>query len=210
MEKLYKEIWRLVWLGFYNEEEILEIVLEETWASYFENQINAAEIESTKEELSQLIQKYQATKADAEQKWHPETAIDRLELAFEELRNETNNVLALHIAGDDYDEAIENTGAIFMEDSDIDTIDLTTGYCFYIANDAKQLLPDFENPASKTGTLPLHCGNIEGMEEEGLAACQNIFQILKKYGFKLSWNKKHDAPINLLEFKWESRYQEWD
>lgn len=212
MENIKEKIWEYVWLGFYNETEIIEEMMEVKWGEFFENQVGSAQLEAFKDEVATLAKKYQSLKESVENNWKPETDLERLEQAFEELRSDTNNIIALHIAGKYYDEAIENTGAIFFEEyeDDLTEVDLTTGYCFYTVENAIELLPDFNTTTSKRGDLRIYIGNIEGDEEEGMKAGNLVFSTLNKFGFQLDWNKTLKSPITLKDFLWESRSMEWD
>ena len=211
MHEQKEQVWNYIWSGFYSEEEIIEILMEELWNTYFDYKTNADVLELKKQELQSIIQKYSAQKIEQQRFWAYDTDLDRLELAFEEMRN-SSNIIALHIAGEDYDSAIENVGAIFFEDyEDGEEMDLTVGYCFYHENDAFSLLPDFENPTdSKMNTLPIYFGNIEGLEKESLEIGNRVFQILQKYGFQVQWNANGKTPIEVQNFKWQNRFREWD
>ncbi|MGB0982611.1 MAG: DUF6891 domain-containing protein [Saprospiraceae bacterium] len=204
-----QQIWQWVWLGFYTPEEILEMVMEETWRTYFDYKTNADTLETQKVKYQLLIAQFFNKKNNASTAWKSRTDVDRLENSFEELRTQID-VVAVHLAGRDYDEAIENIGFLFEEIEEEPEGDISKDFCFYLENDINNMLPPLEKVQEQKGNLPLYFGQKEDSHKQNLRLGEFIFKVLKNNNFKLNWSKKEGAPIIIQDFEWQNRGENWE
>ena len=156
-----------------------------------------------------LINEYFKQKNNVSISWKTTTDINRLENAFEELRTQTD-IVAVHLAGRDYEEAIENIDFLFEEIEEESESNISKKFCFYLENDAIDLLPPFENTQEKKGDLLLYFGQKEGSNDENLALGEFIFAILKNNNFEISWSKNEGTPIIIQGFNWQNRGEGWE
>jgi hypothetical protein len=203
-----EQIWQWVWLGFYTSEEIMEMMMEETWQTYFDYKTNADTLQNKTTDYQSLIEKYFNEKNKTSANWEIETDVDKLEAIFETLRTE-GDAASIHLAGSDYEEAIENINDVFEEMEEEAEENISNKFCFYLESDAINLLPDFENPTTKKGNLSIYFGKKEGSDIENLALGQLIFQHLKNNSFKCIWSQDGTQPILIQDFEWQNRNERW-
>lgn len=203
-----QQIWQWVWLGFYSSEEIMEMMMEETWKTYFDYKTNADTLQNKTTEYQSFIDEYFNEKSKISANWETETDVDKLEVVFEILREK--NTVAIHLAGNGYEEAMENINDVFEEMEEDATENISKQFCFYLENDAINLLPVFENSATQKSILPIYFGKKEGTNNENLALGQLIFQLLKNNDFNCIWAEDSSKPILIQNFEWQNRNEGWE
>jgi hypothetical protein len=176
-------IKRLVWSGFFNMNDILEIVTQEMFTPD----------EIDKEWVVSQIDEEMARKAAAEKNWPEATDCDRLDQVFEELNR--FNIIALQNAGYTKSDGIDDVLQAYQErggkSSPIE------GYCFYHGQ-------DLDRAVDGQG-LMLTFGDIHGTDAKGLEIAAKIISVLQYYGFDPKWSGTIDKKIEIPGINWQRR-----
>ncbi|MDR3417001.1 MAG: hypothetical protein P4L83_12515 [Nevskia sp.] len=179
------EIRRLVWSGFYDEDEVCDIVLEEIF--------EPGEIDG--EWVEQRVREEFERKAEQESAWPAVTDCDRLDQAFDDLNDE--RIIALQNAGYTQDDGIDDITEVYRElggeESEVE------GYCFYHGQ-------DLERAVDGQGLL-LSFGDILGDNERGLEVGHRIAEVLVRHGIEVSWSGTIDERIELPSIVWRRRFR---
>lgn len=179
-----KEIANFVRTGFYDAEEIVEILTEEM---YDPEEVDPDEVLSQVEKEFEKLEQEKST-------WSAVTDCDRLENVFISLR--AQGILASHNAGttqsDGYDDFIQE----YDESPDKSSI---SGYCFYHGQDLERV--------TETGILNLAFGPVDANEEatKGIAVGDIVKAELEKAGFTVQWDGTFDQRISIPGFVWQKR-----
>lgn len=179
------EIRRLVWSGFYDVEEVQEILLDEIFQPGELDEAWAAS--AIKAEFMR--------KKEVEGAWPLMTDCDRLDSAFDELND--NGIIALQNAGYDQDQGIEEVTEVYHEQGGADSP--VEGYCFYHGQ-------DLERAVDGEGLL-LTFGDIQGDDGRGVDIGHRIVETLARHGLAVSWSGTIDERIELPEIEWRRRYK---
>jgi len=178
------EIRRLVWSGFYDAPAVRDIVLEEIFQP---GEIDPAWVE-------QHIDQEFARKLQVERAWPVVTDCDKLDRAFDELND--SGIIALHNAGYEQDDGIEDVTEVYhelgAEDSPVQ------GYCFYHGQDLERAV-DGEG-------LMLSFGDILGADAKGEEIGERIVEVLHRHGLAVTWSGTIAERIELPEIQWRRRY----
>ncbi|MGO2008558.1 DUF6891 domain-containing protein [Vreelandella alkaliphila] len=169
----------LVWGGFHAREDIQEEISD------------LLEEEADEDMLRESVNSEFKKKHEAEKTWPRVTDLDRLDSAFQALRD--RGVLCLHYAG------------YTMSDGHADSSEALNeypkgtffGYCFYHGQDV-------ERAVSGAG-LMLAYDHVNGDVPEKIKVAQTIQQELERAGFNLDWDGTANQRINIPAFDWKHR-----
>ena len=169
-----------VWAGFYEPEEIREMMDD-----ILESDCNVARLEAVLAEQVEL-------KAAAESSWPAETDCDRLDRAFVHLHDE--GICALSNAGytmsDGRSEVAEAVAQAPEGKYD--------GYCFYHEQDVER--------AIKGQELMIAFGDMQHEETRDCAVGRRVVNALTCAGFRVVWDGSHKTRISIPDFDWKRRY----
>jgi hypothetical protein len=143
--------------------------------------------------LKELIAAEFATKKAAEATWPAVTDWDRLDKAFQSLREK--GVIALHLAGftqsdglEEVEDDYEDAGG---EDSDY------AGHCFYTEQDYKR--------AFGGEGLFVGFGHLSGNNANGVEVGQLVRSALEAEGLKVEWDGTIKSRAFIKSFHWQRR-----
>ncbi|KZX15344.1 hypothetical protein MBCUT_15580 [Methanobrevibacter cuticularis] len=180
--EINEEIAILINSGFYSEAEILEIIEEQ----FIDEDISLNVI-------TDIISKKFNEKLDIEKTWKEITDFDKLKLCFDELSQ--NKIIAIHNAGYDIDEGIQDAFEIYhhIKTQKLDPV----GFCFYHFQDIER--------AIESKSLSLAFGDFEGSPKKSEEIGNSITDISRKHGFIVNWNHDINTRIEINPFYWEKR-----
>ncbi|MBI5175230.1 MAG: hypothetical protein SFV17_01310 [Candidatus Obscuribacter sp.] len=194
-----------VWSGFYTQEQILEEAVEALTEGWYENEEEDEEsIDCLSDEQIAKLKKIIASRFDekrkAEKNWPESTDCDRLQQAFAELTE--RGIVSLENAGytlsdgwSEWDEVVTN------EWHAKGLLNKVRGGCFYHGQ-------DLERAVNGAG-LNLAFSAISGEDSDGLPIGHEIMEVLKKHGFKPSWNGSITERI-FMPIAWQKRLDNGD
>lgn len=180
IDEINYEIQVLIKIGFYSDDEILEIIddefIEEDISKYLISNLlleNKENLEELKEDSDDFI---------------------KLSKAFDDLTKE--KIISIHNAGYDIEEGIQDSFELFthLKNNKYEPI----GFCFYT-------FEDIEN-AIEENALNIAFGDFEYDEEKGLKIAKKIVKVLKDYGFEINWGESVDEIIEIENFNWKKKY----
>lgn len=180
LDELNYEIQLLLKLGFYSDDEILEIIDDE----FIEENLS-------EESLSKV---FLENKKNFEEFENDSEDFRKLEEVFLELSG--NNILTIHNAGYDIEEGIQDAFELFVHLRN-NKIDID-GFAFYSFEDIESAIEE--------ESLKIAFGDFEYDEKKGLEIGKRVANALKSAGFDLSWNESIDERIIINDFKWEKAY----
>ncbi|WP_050028164.1 hypothetical protein [Verrucomicrobium sp. BvORR034] len=178
-----ERIRHYVWTGFYQPEEIAEILcndcfepdtLDENWVL---------------EQISSEIDR----KLAEENSWKTPTDCDRLDQAFAEL--EKRNIIALQNAGYTQSDGIDDITEVWHDAGRGDSPII--GYCFYHGQDLERAIDGHG--------LMLTFGDILGTDDRGLEVGRTIKEVMEQHGFRTEWNGTIQQRINIPDIRWQKR-----
>lgn len=175
----------LVWSGFYDRDEMIEIICD--------NFVEPGEIEEARAEA--LIDEEITRKSAAEKSWEAETDCDRLDRAFERL-NEAG-IIALHNAGYTQSDGISDVSDVYHQLEDNGKTANVVGYCFYHEQDTER--------AVRGGGLMLAFGEINGEQEKAVEIGRKICEQLRKANLSFAWNETVRERVHLDKIVWHRR-----
>jgi hypothetical protein len=153
-----------VWSGYYEPDEVYNIIDDELLESDCESQTW----------LRAAIQREFQSKHEAEKTWPNITDCDRLDRAFESLRRQ--GILTRHRAGFTQQDGLEVVEGLYEEaggaESDI------TGYCFYTTQ-------DMEAAMWGTSGLLLAFGHFSGDSQEGADVGRHVRDVSEEHGLRV-------------------------
>jgi len=177
------EISILIDSGFYDSNEILEIIEEQ----FIDEKISLDEIDG-------IISAKYDEKIAKEKKWARPTDFDRLNDCFYQLNK--NNIISVHNAGYTIDEGVQDSFEVFhhLKAKDI----VPEGFCFYHFQDIEK--------AIESELLIIAFGDFENSENKALEIGKKIVNVLEDNGFLISWNEDVNTRIEINPFKWEKLF----
>lgn len=180
IDEINYEIQLLIKSGFYDEEEILEIIDDE----FIEEDIS--------EDL--ILKQYLENKENLEEIHENSKDFTNLKNAFLDLTK--GNIISIHNAGYDIEEGIQDSFELFthLRNNKYSPI----GFCFYSFEDIENVLGDNE--------LAIAFGDFEDDEEKGLEIAKKVANTLKDYGFEINWNESVDERIIIKNFDWKKQF----
>ena len=180
MDEINYEIQILIKIGFYSDDEILEIIDDEFIEEDISKDLISSLLLENKENLDEL-------KGDSDD-------FIRLSKAFDDLTKE--NIISIHNAGYDIEEGIQDSFELFthLKNNKYEPI----GFCFYT-------FEDIEN-AIEENALNIAFGDFEYDEKKGLEIAKMIVKTLKDYGFEINWGESVDEIIEIENFNWKKQF----
>ena len=180
IDEINYEIQLLIKIGFYSDEEILEIIDDEFIEENISKDLISKLFLENKENLVEL-------KDDSDD-------FIRLRDAFIDLSKE--NIISIHNAGYDIEEGIQDSFELFthLRNNKYDPI----GFCFYTFEDIENAIED--------NALNIAFGDFEYDEEKGLEVAKKIVKTLNDYGFEINWGESVDEIIEIENFNWKKQY----
>ena len=179
MDCLRTNAHQLVWAGFHDRAEIIEMLPD----------VSTAEVSASI--LAPLVDAEIVRKGEAERGWPGETDCDRLDAAFEELH--TQGVFAQQYVGYTQSDGFQDVSeALAGEDEG-----KYTGFCFFTAQDVDHLL---EGERS----LFLAFGDSE-VGERAVEVGHKICSVMRGAGFETQWDETPDTRIELKNIDWKRR-----
>ena len=180
IDEINYEIQLLIKIGFYSDDEILEIIDDEFIEEDISDDLISKLLLENKENLEDL-------EGDSDD-------FLNLKNAFCDLTKE--NIISIHNAGYDIEEGIQDSFELFvhLRNNKYNPI----GFCFYTFEDIENVI---ENNA-----LNIAFGDFEYDEEKGLEIAKKIVKTLKDYGFEINWGESVDEIIEIENFNWKKKY----
>ncbi len=176
-------IRRLVWSGFHDTDEIVEIIDE---AIFEPGEIDQDWLRG---EIRKSFQQKQAEEKD----WPSVTDCDRLDRVFDSLRQQ--KILALQNAGYTQSDGLDDVCQCYHEaggeQSDIE------GYCFYHGQDVEAVM--------ERGELLLAFGHVSGEDDAGVEIGWRIKRAFEAAGFAVEWNGSIKTRLLVKGIKWRRR-----
>ena len=180
IDEINYEIQLLIKIGFYSDDEILEIIDDEFIEEDISKDLISSLLLENKENLDEL-------KGDSDD-------FIKLSKAFDDLTSE--NIISIHNAGYDIEEGIQDSFELFthLKNNKYEPI----GFCFYT-------FEDIEN-AIEENALNIAFGDFEYDEKKGLEIAKMIVKTLKDYGFEINWGESVDEIIEIENFNWKKQF----
>lgn len=180
IDEINYEIQLLVKIGFYSDEEILEIIDDE----FIEENIS-------KDLISKLLLKNKENSVELKE---DSDDFIRLRNAFIDLTKE--NIISIHNAGYDIEEGIQDSFELFthLRNNKYGPI----GFCFYTFEDIENAIED--------NALNIAFGDFEYDEKKGLEIAKKIVTVLESYDFDIDWNESVDELILIQDFDWKKHF----
>ncbi len=180
IDEINYEIQVLIKIGFYSDDEILEIIDDEFMEEDISKDLISNLLLENNENLEEL-------KEDSDD-------FIKLSKAFDDLTKE--KIISIHNAGYDIEEGIQDSFELFthLKNNKYEPI----GFCFYT-------FEDIEN-AIEENALNIAFGDFEYDEKKGLKIAKKIVKVLKDYGFEINWGESVDEIIEIENFNWKKKY----
>lgn len=180
IQEISYEISVLVGSGFYNRDEILEIIEEQ----FIDEEISL-------DKINNIVSEQYDEKLAKEEEWKRPTDFDKLKDCFVDLNK--NNIIAIHNAGYTIDEGVHDSFEVFhhLKTKDLDPI----GFCFYHFQDIER--------AIESELLSIAFGDFENSAKKSVEIGKILVNILKNNGFSVHWNGDVNTRIEIKPFKWE-------
>jgi hypothetical protein len=185
IEELTHEISVLINSGFYDSNEVLEIIEEQ----FIDEELSLRYV-------NEIISAKYDEKIDKEEKWIKPTDFDKLKSSFEKISKA--NIIAIHNAGYTIDEGVSDAVEVFqyLKSKNISP----EGFCFYHFQDIER--------AIESELLSIAFGDFEGIEEKSLEIGKKVANILTDDGFTVNWDEDIDIRIEINPFKWEKSFDD--
>ena len=180
IDEINYEIQLLIKIGFYSDDEILEIIDDE----FIEENIS-------KDLISKLLLENKENSVELKE---DSDDFIRLRNAFIDLTKE--NIISIHNAGYDIEEGIQDSFELFthLRNNKYGPI----GFCFYTFEDIENVVED--------NVLNIAFGDFEYDEKKGLEIAKKIVTVLESYDFDIDWNESVDELILIQDFDWKKHF----
>ena len=180
IDEINYEIQLLIKIGFYSDDEILEIIDDEFIEEDISQDLISNLLLENKENLEEL-------KEDSDD-------FVKLSKAFDDLTKE--NIISIHNAGYDIEEGIQDSFELFthLRNNKYGPI----GFCFYTFEDIENAIED--------NALNIAFGDFEYDEKKGLEIAKKIVTVLESYDFDIDWNESVDELILIQDFDWKKHF----
>lgn len=180
IDEINYEIQLLIKIGFYSDDEILEIIDDEFIEEGISKDLISNLLLENKENLEEL-------KEDSDD-------FIKLSKAFDDLTKE--KIISIHNAGYDIEEGIQDSFELFthLKNNKYEPI----GFCFYTFEDIEIAIEE--------NALNIAFGDFEYDEKKGLEIAKKIVKTLKDYGFEINWAESVDEIIEIENFNWKKKY----
>jgi hypothetical protein len=173
----------LVWSGFYEADEIFEIVTE------YEEDLGSEDAAWAQTAIARAIDE----RRQAEKTWPSVTDCDRLDQAFAAL--DRAGIIALHNAGYTLSDGTSDVSEAYRERGGKSSG--ISGYCFYHGQDV-------ERAVAGQG-LDLAFGDIDGDAAKGVEIGRRIVAELTRQGLTVEWNGAIETRLFIPGFDWRRR-----
>ena len=180
IDEINYEIQLLIKIGFYSDDEILEIIDDEFIEEDISKDLISNLLLENKENLEEL-------KEDSDD-------FIKLSKAFDDLTKE--KIISIHNAGYDIEEGIQDSFELFthLKNNKYEPI----GFCFYTFEDIEIAIEE--------NALNIAFGDFAYDEKKGLEIAKKIVKTLKDYGFEINWAESVDEIIEIENFNWKKKY----
>ena len=185
---IYESIVHEVRMGFYSEEEVREIIIEQVENEDFEDEIPSSWVNT------QINAAFKKLETESKTWVHP-TDTERLAKAFNELC--VMKIIALHFAGFTTD---DGEGEVVEIELELNKQGIESdGYCFYHeqdlvrAIDTKSLLIAYQKVDNSDPEVTIKVGSL-------------VVQKLKDNGFDVIWDGTGNEKIEIPNFNWQKIY----
>ena len=180
IDEINYEIQLLIKIGFYSDDEILEIIDDEFIEEDISKDLISNLLLENKENLEEL-------KEDSDD-------FIKLSKAFDDLTKE--KIISIHNAGYDIEEGIQDSFELFthLKNNKYEPI----GFCFYTFEDIEIAIEE--------NALNIAFGDFEYDEKKGLEIAKKIVKTLKDYGLEINWAESVDEIIEIENFNWKKKY----
>ena len=183
IEEICYEIQLLLKTGFYNDEEIVEIIDDE----FIEENLRK----------NQILKLFEETKSGFDTLSEDSEDLLRLKESFINL-SKNHKIISIHNAGYDIEEGIQDAFELYTHlrnnKYDVD------GFCFYSFEDIEFALEE--------NILNIAFGDFEYDENKALDIGKRVANELKSNGFKIRWDETVDERIEIMSFNWQKVYEE--
>lgn len=177
--------------GFMEEDELLEEVLD----TFLDEDVDPKWI-------GEQVHKLYAEREAEIDEWDPEEAndFDRIANAFDELCE--HKIIALHRAGLDDDDAVEEITEAFKSLAERGI--RPKGYVYYHGGHLEKVL-DEDKPS-----LDLVFGAVTKAESQVTQVGNLISDTLQRYGFDIRWNGRPGSNIRIKDIDWQKEPDDED
>lgn len=180
-EEVASAIGFYVWSGWYDQDEVFDIITDE--------------VENENEDyLRKAVDREFHRKREAERDWPTVTDCDRLDLVFESLT--TRGILTRHRCGLTIQDGLEVIEQLYDEAGEQKP--RLTGYCFYHLQDMEAAM------WGKIG-LWLAFGGFPSTYEQAAQVGLVVREEFERVGFTVVWDGTPGSRILLKEFRWRKR-----
>jgi hypothetical protein len=172
-----------VWSGYYDADEVFDIVDDEVFES-----------DGEEEWLRRAVAREFRKKREAERRWPTVTDCDRLDGVFESLRG--RGILVRHRCGLTIQDGLDVVADLYREAGGRRSG--LSGYCFYH-------LQDMEGAMWGDGGLWLAFGSFPPSRKRAVAVGQLLREEFERAGFAVEWDGSAAARLLLKGFRWQRR-----
>lgn len=183
IEEICYEIQLLLKTGFYNDEEIVEIIDDE----FIEENLRK----------NQILKLFEETKSGFDTLSEDSEDLLRLKESFINL-SKNHKIISIHNAGYDIEEGIQDAFELYthLRNNKYGV----EGFCFYSFEDIEFALDE--------NILNIAFGDFEYDEKKALDIGKRVADELKSNGFKIRWDETVDERIEIMDFNWQKVYEE--
>jgi len=184
MDEINYEIEFLIKSGFYNQDDLVELIDDE----FIEENLSI-------DFIFNLIQENYSSLSNFNNN-HGGNDFLRLKNTFNQLTKE-HNIISIHNAGYDVEEGIQDSFELYnhLKNNNFQV----NGFCFYSLEDVETAI--LEN------ILPIAFGDFEYNEKKSLEIGKILYDVLLENDFELKWNQTVDERIEIINFNW---FKEFD
>lgn len=184
IEEIDFEMQLLIKSGFYNDEEILEIIEDE----FFEENVSSDIISSRLSKNYECIDGL--TTVDC-------IDFNKLENTFNQLSG-LNDIVTIHNAGYDLEEGIQDAFELFVHLRN--NQENPQGFCLYSLEDVEMAIEE--------KYLSIAFGDFDLDEKKAIKIGETVVNALKDNGFDINWDGTVDNPIKINPFNWKKVFSD--
>ncbi|WP_295617733.1 DUF6891 domain-containing protein [uncultured Methanobrevibacter sp.] len=180
IDEINYEIQLLIKSGFYDEDEMIEIIEDEFIEENISEDLVLELFLENKEKIGEINEDSQD--------------FTRLRNAFLDLTK--GKIISIHNAGYDIEEGIQDSFELFTHLRN--NKHSPKGFCFYSYEDIEVAIEE--------NILPIAFGDFEYDEKKGLEIAKEVVEVLKGYDFEINWNESVDERIEIKNFDWKKSF----
>lgn len=117
-----------------------------------------------------------------------------LEKCFKDLA--LKSIIGVHNCGYDFEEGVEDIFELYVHLYNNKCS--AEGFCFYTFEDVEEAL--------ESDTLRITFGDFHKDESKSLEIGKTVYGCLSDAGFDLNWDESVNDPIEIVNFKWDKKY----